>query len=434
MTWGEAPAILQKPIFELHFAGNRHMGILKVFHKPHLIMLWLSQVLSAMGDYFYLIAVMWIAVKVGGSQAGIVAAAESGSMLLFGLLGGVYADRWNRRSIMIGVDVIRGLAVAALPILAQFGLLQLWHLVVVAIIVGSLEALFAPALQASLPALAGDTQTLQATNALMDLTRRLARAIGPSLAGILIVWMPLFHFFTLDAASFFISAFAVVSLGRRFAWKPVREQEFASGIKGITAEIRGAMQLVSAHRPLAWALVSMIIISLSWGAGFTVGVPLLAARVLKGNIGAYGLIIGAYGVGNVLSNLVIGNLVIRRKVTMLFSGKIVLGVGFLFIAFAPNLLIALLGSAFAAIGGPMGDIVLVTMIQNDLPSEQIGKVYSLLMLVENTGTSLGLLLAVPLFVVLSIRSGIALCALLMITVGTAGLIRFRAQESKAVAA
>src|SRR5579884_2032352 len=257
---------------------------------------------------------------------------------------------------------------------------------------------------------------------------------GIQTISILIVWMPLFHFFTLDAASFFISAFAVFSLGRRFAWKPVREQEFASGIKGITAEIRGAMQLVRAHRPLAWALVSMIIISLSWGAGFTVGVPLLAARVLKDNIGAYGLIVGAYGVGNVLSNLVIGNLFIRRKVTMLFSGKIVLGAGFLLIAFAPNLPIAMLGSALAAIGGPMGDIVLVTMIQNDLPSEQIGKVYSLLMLVENTGTSLGLLLAVPLFVVLSIRSGIALCALLMITVGTAGLIRFRAQESKAVAA
>jgi len=44
---------------------------------------------------------MWIAVKVAGSAAGIVAAAEAGSMLLFGLLGGVYADRWNRRTTMM---------------------------------------------------------------------------------------------------------------------------------------------------------------------------------------------------------------------------------------------------------------------------------------------------------------------------------------------
>ena len=60
-----------------------------------------------MGDFFYLIAVMWIAVKVAGGAAGIVAAAEAASMLLFGLLGGVYADRWNRRITMIVVNDIR---------------------------------------------------------------------------------------------------------------------------------------------------------------------------------------------------------------------------------------------------------------------------------------------------------------------------------------
>jgi MFS transporter, DHA3 family, macrolide efflux protein len=174
------------------------MVFIKVLRRRHLTILWLSQVLSAMGDYFYLIAVMWIAVKVVGSGAGLVAAAETGSMLLFSLLGGVYADRWNRRTTMITVDLLRGIAVATLPVLAQLGILQLWHLVAIAGAVGSLGALFNPALQASLPVLAGDARTLQATNGLMDVTRRLARALGPSLVGVLITWIPLFHFFTLE--------------------------------------------------------------------------------------------------------------------------------------------------------------------------------------------------------------------------------------------
>jgi len=199
----------------------------------HLAILWLSQVLSAMGDFFYLIAVMWIAVKVAGSGAGIVAAAEAGSMLLFGLLGGVYADRWNRRTTMIVVDVLRAIAVAILPILALTGTLQLWHLVIVAVVVGSLGALFDPALQASLPALSGNPQILQATNGLMDITRRLARALGPSLAGVLIIFLPLAHFFTLDAISFAVSALAVFSLGRHFAWKPERSQDMIQGVKGL---------------------------------------------------------------------------------------------------------------------------------------------------------------------------------------------------------
>jgi MFS transporter, DHA3 family, macrolide efflux protein len=140
------------------------MVFLNVLRRRHLTILWLSQVLSAMGDYFYLIAVMWIAVKVAGSAAGFVAAAETGSMLLFSLLGGVYADRWNRRTTMITVDLLLAIAVATLAVLVPIGRVQLWHLVTIAVVVGSLGALFNPALQASLPALAGDAQTLQATN------------------------------------------------------------------------------------------------------------------------------------------------------------------------------------------------------------------------------------------------------------------------------
>lgn len=404
------------------------MVFLKVLRIRHLAILWISQVLSAMGDYFYEIAVIWLAIKVAGSEAGLVAATEAGSLLLFSLLGGVYADRWNRRTTMIVVDLLRGIAVATLPVLALLGILQLWILIVVAAVVGSAGALFTPALQASLPALAGDTQTLQATNGLMDVTRRLARALGPGLVGILITWIPLFHFFTLDAISFLISAFAGFSLGRRFAWKPERKQQIAGGIRGIVAEIIGAIRLVQAHRPLAWAMPLMGVISLAWSAAFTIGVPLLTARVLQGNIGAYGLIVGAYGVGNVLSNLVMGSLVIRRKVLVLFSGKIVVGAGFLLLAFAPHLSIALLGSAFAAIGGPMGDIMLLTMIQTNLPAEQLGKVYSLLMLIESAGMSLGLLFAVPLFNLLSVPIAIALCALMMIATGATGLLRFGVQE------
>jgi len=347
-------------------------------------------------------------------------------MLLFGLPGGVYADRWNRRTTMITVDLLRAAAIACLPILAQLGMLRLWHLIVVAIVVGGLGALFDPALQASLPALTGDTQTLQAANGLMDVTRRLARVLGPSLAGLLITFLPLFHFFTLDAISFAISAAALFSLGKRFAWKAARTQGTVSDrrVRGMLGEIAGALRLVRSHSPLLWALVSNGLMSVVWGIAFIIGAALLADRVLGGNVGAYGLIVGAYGVGNVMGNLVIGSLTIRRRVAVIFTGKLVLGAGFLILAAAPTLPIALLGSAFAALGGPMNDILTLTMIQTDLPADQVGKVYSLRTILESLGLSLGLLLAVPLFAYLSVPLVIALCALVMIATGAAGLLRF----------
>src|SRR5690348_5085611 len=130
------------------------MQFLKVLLKRHLALLWSSQVLSAMGDYFYQIEVVWIAIQVARGAGGVVLAAQSGAAFMCGLLGGVYADRWNRRVNMIVVDVIRALVVSSLPIVAYLGLLNLWYLVLVGIIVGSLGSLFDPALQASLPTLA----------------------------------------------------------------------------------------------------------------------------------------------------------------------------------------------------------------------------------------------------------------------------------------
>ena len=398
-----------------------------MLRQRHLAILWVSQVLSAIGDNLYTIAVLWTAVRVAGGKAGIVAAAGTVSTLLFGMLGGVYADRWDRQRTMVAVDLLRAATVAILPILAWRGMLQLWHLAAVAVAVSGLGALFNPALQASLPALVADRQMLQATNGLMDMTRRLALAIGPSIAGVLVAVLSLAHFFTLDAISFVISALAVLSLGRRFAWQPERAPT-ARGVRGIGAEIASAVRVVRAHRPLAWALGSNAIGNIAWGAAFTVGAPLLADRVLAGQVGAYGLIVGAYGVGNVIGNIVVGSLTVRRRVAMLLMGRLVLGVGFFIMALARNLPVAMFGSAVAAIGGPMGDIVMLTMIQHDLPANQIGKVYSLRLTTSSAGMALGLILAGPLYALLPISIAIAACAILITATGAIGLLRFGLTE------
>lgn len=407
------------------------MSFLKVLRQRHLAILWSSQVLSAIGDYLYSIAVIWIAVKVAGSAAGIVAAAQAGSALLFGLLGGVYADRWNRRKTMMIVDLARAAAVGVLPVLALTGTLRLWHLVIVAVIVGSLGALFDPALQASLPTLTGDARILQAANGLMDVTRRLARALGPSLAGALIILFPLAHFFTLDAISFVISSLAVLSLGSHFAWKPEAQNGQASSLRGVAREIAGAIHLVRRHNSIAWMLITNWQVALAWSAAFSVGIPLLADHTLSGSVGVYGLIVGAYGVGNVISNLIIGSVTIQRRMVVMLLGRLIVGGGFLLMVSVPALPIALLGSALAATGGPMADIPLLLLIQTDLPSNQIGKVYSLSMVLEYGGSMLGLLLAIPLFRYLSPVLGIIICALAIATTSVVGLARFGFREPTA---
>lgn len=408
------------------------MNFLRALRLPQIALLWVSQVLSAIGDYFYTIAVMWIAVNMSGSDAGLVAGAGGIATIVCGLLGGVYADRWNRRVTMMVVDLARAAIVLILPLLALHGWLQFWHLVAAEVLISSLGALFDPALQASLPVLTGDVHMLQATNGLMDITRRLARALGPSLAGLLVVFLPLAHLFTLDAVSFAVSALAVFALGRHFAWKQSKANAEKQGNspKDLAREIAGSIRLVRAHRVLFWSMLAVILSNIVWGIAFVVGGPLLVIHSLGNGVGTYGLIVGAYGVGNVLSNLVIGSLNVKRRALLIFLGKSILGLGFLLLGLSTSVPMALLASALAAVGGPMGDIMILLMLQTDLPADQIGKAYSLHMVLESAGVALGLFLAVPVFNLVSVPLGIALSSILLLCAGIIGLLFLGLRETR----
>jgi MFS transporter, DHA3 family, macrolide efflux protein len=158
--------------------------------------------------------------------------------------------------------------------------------------------------------------------------------------------------------------------------------------------------------------------------GGRVGAVFLASRVLHGDVDAFAFIIGAYGAGNVAGNLVVANVFIRRKVTAIFAAKLVLAAGFLLLASAPSLPVAMLGAAVAAVGGPLGELPLVATLQSDFGREQTGRVFSLRMMVEQAGVATGLLVSTQLFAALEVRTAIAACAIAMGASGVLGLLRF----------
>ena len=403
--------------------------MLSVFRQRHLVILWLAQVFSAIGDRLYEIAVVWIAVQLTGSEAGFVLAAQAASRLVFGLLGGVYADRLNRRTLMIVTDIARAIAILSLPIAASFADISLWHLTMVAVITGGLNAYFEPALIASLPHLTNSSRTLNALNGLIDITGRLARVIGPSLAGLLLALMPISHFFTIDAMTFVLSALALFILGKNFHWQPETAQK-VQGVEGVFVDLREAWGYLRERPHALWVISAGSITNIVWGSVFIVGAALLSERRFEGNAGTYGLIVAAYGLGNVLSNLGVSNLEIRRRTRFVFAGKFVFGCGFLLLAFAPNLSAAMTLAAFAALGGPMMDLSLLLMIQNEFPSHAVGKVFSTRAMLSNAGYSLGLALAAPLYSLFSLSTGIILMSSVLLVMSLMGMMKFWQLEPK----
>jgi DHA3 family macrolide efflux protein-like MFS transporter len=393
--------------------------------EPPLAWLWVSQVLSGVGDQLYMLAAMWIAVDRFGNQAGYVAAAIGIGKITFGLLGGIVADRFDRRKVMILSDIVRFLAVVPLPVIAYSGTIQLWHLVVTGALIGAFGAFFDPALQASLPSITKTQSSLEAMTGLMDLTQRLARAVGPGLTGMLVTLMPLTQFFTIEAFSFLISAITIATLGTRLKWATERKSIAPyNSAQDIFKDVVDGFSYASKDKALRYCLVSLAFQAGLWGIAFTVGLPILVKQSFGDNVANYGYVVASYGVGSVLGNVVCANLHVRSSWLNVFMGDAICGLGFVVIALGNSMQAAVFGAVLAAVGGAAGDLLLLNLIMKEVPSNLLGKTMSLRMMMLAGGYALGLLGSAALFKIGTAGNIIAWCGGLMVLSCSYGAIRY----------
>ncbi len=399
------------------------MLMLKALRTRSIALLWGGQALSAIGDEIYRVALIWLAVGLIGADAGYLAAAQSGALLALSLVGGHWADAWNHRRAMIAVDGLRALIVL-LPVAAFYrGGVTLPLLLLVALSLSGLSAFFDPALQATLPDVSPDPETLEAATGLMGTTVRLARTVGPAIVGLLGPLVPAIHFFTLDAASFAASAYSVSRLPpSRAAPAPRRARgsfrdSLLSGFRAVAAD--PLMKDVMAVRAAVAAL---------WGLAFGLVLALRVRELAPGDMRAFGWTVAFYGAGNVAGALFVGNIRRRRPLPILYGGYAWMGLGFFAMGAARSL--GWLGAAcvFAAFGGPVNDVPFFDLVQRRYPVSSLPRIFRLRMAIE-TGACLLLMAASPtLLRSFSPRTVLEFCGLGIAALGAAGLFAHGAAD------
>jgi MFS transporter, DHA3 family, macrolide efflux protein len=380
-------------------------------HRP-VFMLWVGEALSAIGDEIYRVALIWLAVELVGSNAGFLGAAQAASVLLIGLIGGKWADHWDPRRTMIGVDLLRA-ALVMIPVLwTLFAPLNFPALALMALSVSALGAFFEPALQAVIPRLVRGKDILQATNGLMGTTPRLARALGPGIVGLLTGILAPIHFFTLDAVSFLASAFAVSGLFRELPRQRIERPRV-----GLRQVISQALQLVKQERQVQYLLFAKAVGSGAWNVVLPLGVALLVRNEFSADVKVYGLLMAAYGIGNVAGAVVLSNIRMKEPMWMMGWGFVVLGLGFVGLALAPSLSAKVCFAVMAAVGGPMNDLPHIYILQTRYEAVDLSRVVRLRMAVEFSGIFLALLSAPLLFEILTAKWLIAFAGALTVLVG-----------------
>jgi MFS family permease len=262
--------------------------------------LLVAEVISMTGSQMTWLALPWFVLVTTGSaaQMSVVAAAEVAAYALFGIPSGTVLSRLGARRTMLVGDAARGPLMLLIPILHWTGGLSLGVLVAVAFLLGLLSTPYGAAQRVVLPEMLGeDADLVGQASALFQGATRLTLLAGPPLAGILIGAIGASQVLVLDAATFAVS-FAIVALLVPAPPEPTAPSE-GEGAGGVLAGVRYLLQ----DRLLAaWAGAFAL-----GDAAFTVifvGIPVLVVGHYGENPRLAGLLLGAWGGGAILGNVV----------------------------------------------------------------------------------------------------------------------------------
>lgn len=176
--------------------------------NPGFRLLWGGQALSQVGFQFQTLAMPVIAVTLlhaTEADMGFLNAANTAAFLLVGLLAGGWVDRMRKRQVMIVADAVRAVAICAIPVLWSMGILAVWHLYVIAGLIGVATVFFDVGYQSYLPILVPSEQVGRA-NGVLEGTAQIARLGGPSVAGALLTIVAAPWLMLINAVGFACSA------------------------------------------------------------------------------------------------------------------------------------------------------------------------------------------------------------------------------------
>ncbi len=348
------------------------------------MLLWVGQLLSQIGDQCLLIAAVTLITYLSASPLALLIPALSLALpqVLFGLVGGVIADRIDRKWVMIASDLLRALLVLAALLVRTTG--DLWILYLAAAGLAMIGAFFYPARNASIPNIVPD-DLLLAANGMIQGSYILALILGPMLAGSIVeLWgWPAAIIF--DSATFVVSAATILM---------IRIPPLRNGQSGLTPsrtlwqDMRAGLGFIYHSPSLRRVLPVTGVATLGIGAVVLLAIPHLKVQLGAGGL-EYGGAMSALGVGSILGGLVAARLSRWVSLHILVGWMLILAggaiVGF---AYAPTYLVVLFSVVALGICIVIARGALDTMVQTLSPDEVRGRVQSAVALIVAAGTAL----------------------------------------------
>lgn len=335
---------------------------------------WFGQIISLSGTWMHSVAQGWLVYSLTKSplHLGIIASLSSLPILIFTLWGGIVADRYPKRNILILTQILSMFPAIIIALLTDMEIITIWHVAMTAIALGTINAFDIPARQAFLAEVVSKADITNAI-ALNSAAFNGARIIGPLMAGFIISTIGISACFYLNAISFIPVILALRKIKAKGVLKTYQ--------KGIFNSVKDSWQFVLKERIILYIMLLISLFSL-FGIPYITLLPVIAGEILNKGAREFSLLVASAGVGSFTGALIIAfkGEIKRRDIYILLSA-FVFSFAILGLSFSRNFYLSMFFIFFAGWGIVSFLATSNSLIQQIVTNELRGRIMSLYTLV-----------------------------------------------------
>jgi len=330
-----------------------------------------GQSISLIGTWMQRIALPWVVYEMTGSEVllGVVGFAGQIPAFLLAPVAGVLTDRWSRYKVLVLTQIISMIQAGILAWLSLSGGLEIWHIIVLSLVLGCINAFDMPARHSFVIEMVEEKDDLGNAIALNSMMFNGAKLIGPSVAGLVLATAG-------DGACFLVNALSYIFVISSLLFMRLPVQEEHRKDTQVLKELKEGFKYTFGFPPIKHIIILLALISLM-STSYQVLMPVYAAEILKGGSHTFGFLMGATGAGALL-----GALYLASRETVLRLGRLIpvatglISLGLMALAFNTSFFLSLILTAVSGLGMMMHTASSNTILQTVTDDDKRGRVMS----------------------------------------------------------
>jgi MFS family permease len=401
----------------------------RALHHRNYRLFFGGQLISLIGTWMQQVAQGWLVLTLTNDPLwlGLVAVAQFGPIIVFGLFGGLIADHWPKQRTLLATQTAAMLLAFALFALTATGVVQVWHVMILAALLGIANAIDMPTRQAFAVEMVGREDVTNAVGLNAALFNG-SRIVGPAVAGLLIGAFDISIAFLINGLSY-IAVIVAYLMMRTDELRPAPSIARPTSAHEVFAQLGEGWRYVRQTHVVLLA-VTVVGLAATFGMNFQVLMPPLADHVLDVGAAGYGFLMAASGIGSTAAALWVA-FQHRLSPRPIVLGAIALGLASIVVALSTSFALSLLAMVIVGAGAIGMAVTANTTIQLNVPDELRGRVMSLYTTVFAGSVPVGGLLMGWIASTWGVPTALLVGALLTLAVGLAAwtwLARIRRSE------